>query len=110
MTMRWRRATTFATRLVGLLGQPPLQQDEALLIAPCRAVHTFGMRYCIDVVFLDERNRVIKIVAAMPPRRIAWCWRARMVVELAAGETGHAGLQPGQRMGENCSCAGEGQP
>jgi uncharacterized membrane protein (UPF0127 family) len=101
MPRRWRRATTFTTRLIGLIGQPPLQQDEALLIAPCRAVHTFGMRYCIDVVFLDEDNRIIKIVAAMPPRRMAWCWRARAVVELAAGQARHASLQPGHRVGEN---------
>ncbi len=108
MKMRWRRATTFTTRLVGLLGQPPLQPDEALLIAPCRAVHTFGMSYCIDVVFLDRHNRVIKAVAAMPPRRIAWCWRARAVAELAAGQARRAGFQAGCQlkvcMGCGSSC------
>jgi uncharacterized membrane protein (UPF0127 family) len=64
------------------------------LVATRRAVHTFGMRYRIDVVFLDERNRVIKIVVAMPPRRMAWCWRARVVVELAAGQARWPAARP----------------
>ncbi len=56
-----RIATRFTARARGLLGGPPLELDEALLIAPCSSIHTFGMRYPIDVVFLDRNARVVRV-------------------------------------------------
>ena len=52
------------------------------------------MRYPIDVVFLDRRGRILKVVDAVPPWRAAACWRARHTLELAAGEADRLGLAP----------------
>jgi uncharacterized membrane protein (UPF0127 family) len=72
-------------RLKGLAGRRGLHPDCGICIWPCRAVHTVGMRMEIDVVFLDGQGRVVKRVERLPPGRWAACWRARMVVEVAAG-------------------------
>jgi len=80
-----RRADTFRARAKGLLGVRHLDEGDALWLAPCRAVHTFGMRFAIDVVFLDARGKVLRIVPNLPPYRLAVCLRAASVLELAAG-------------------------
>lgn len=80
------RAGSVWQRLCGLLGRPPLGPGQGLWLTPCRAVHTAGMRYAIDLAFIDRRGRVVRIVRSLRPWRWAACWRARSVVELAAGE------------------------
>jgi len=79
------RATRFVDRLCGLHAYPPLADDTGLFLAPCRAVHTFGLRYSIDVVFLDRHGLAVKQVDSLQPRRIAWCLAAVAAVELPAG-------------------------
>jgi uncharacterized membrane protein (UPF0127 family) len=79
------RATNLIQRLWGLHAYPPLRGDTGLYLAPCRAVHTLGLRDAIDVVFLDRGGRVVRQVAALPPGRFAWCRSAFAVVELPAG-------------------------
>ncbi len=81
-------------RMRGLLGRPALQPGEGLLIAPCNAVHTVGMRYAIDVVFMDAEGRVLNVRPALRPLRMAHAFRARQVLELAAGEAARLGLRP----------------
>ena len=61
---------------------------EALLIPHCRSVHTAGMHFAIDVVFLDAEGRVAKVARGVPPWRVVSCRRAAAVVETAAGEAG----------------------
>ena len=73
-----------ASRRTGLLGRTGLPEGDALIIAPCSAVHTFGMQFPIDVLFVDRRGRVLKRVLALRRRRIAACLRAFAVVECAA--------------------------
>jgi len=80
-----RTADTFWARMRGWLGRRRLDEGEALWLLPCRAVHTLGMRMPIDVVFLDTRGVVVRVVSALPPGRAALCWRAASVLELAAG-------------------------
>lgn len=81
--VRWARSP--AERARGLLGAP-LGPGEALVIEPARQVHTFGMRYAIDVCFCDRAWRVLHVVGPMRPRRITrWVFRARYAVEVAAG-------------------------
>ncbi|MHB8785468.1 MAG: DUF192 domain-containing protein [Thauera sp.] len=82
-------------RLRGLLGKPPPAPGHALLITPCASVHTAFMRYPIDIVFLNSRGIILKLVEALRPWRIAACWRARHTLELAAGEARRLGLMPG---------------
>jgi len=56
-----------------------------LLLAPCRAVHTVGMRFTIDVVFVDDEGQVVKVVSRMGPWRIASARAASSTIELWAG-------------------------
>lgn len=95
-----RIADRFFARARGLLGTRSLAPDGALLIPRCTAVHTFGMRYAIDVLFLDPDARVIAIRAAVPPWRICWQAGAAAVLELAAGTAARAALRPGQPLAD----------
>jgi len=80
-----RIASTFWRRLTGLLGTYELPAGTALMIVPCNSVHTFGMKYPIDVLFVDKDNRVMKTVGIMKPGKMAACFSSRYVVELPAG-------------------------
>ena len=70
----------------GLLGRDGLATGAALVIAPCSAVHTFGMRFSIDVIFAARDGRVTKIARDVAPRRLVVAWGAFAAIELAAGE------------------------
>ena len=83
------------TRMRGLLGRRALAQDEGLLLRPAGSVHTFFMRFPIDIVFLDADNRVMRVSADTRPWRTAATRKARAVLELAAGEAMRVGLEPG---------------
>ena len=73
-------------RILGLALLDELSVDEALLITRCRSVHTLGMRFRIDVVFLDGDQRVLRVIDGVPPRRLLACRRAAAVLETRAGE------------------------
>lgn len=90
-----RHATTWGQRLRGLLGQPPLGIEAGLLISPCTSVHTFGMRYSLDLVFIDKRGAVVKCVEALKPNRVAGAYRARHALELAPGSIAAKRIQIG---------------
>jgi uncharacterized protein len=92
---RVRIAGTSSSRRRGLLDCTSLGPDEGLWIAPCEAIHTFGMKIPIDSVFLDRHGQVRKLCANLPPARIAICWKANSVLELAAGSIAHHGLALG---------------
>lgn len=72
-------------RAVGLLATSQLDDPRGLWISPCRSIHTVGMRYAIDVVFIDERGRVKKLVRGLQPWRATACSGARSTLELRAG-------------------------
>jgi uncharacterized membrane protein (UPF0127 family) len=74
-----------ASRRQGLLKHDSLPEDTALIIAPSSAIHTFSMRFAIDVAFVSKDGRVLKVRSAVPPWRIAAAWSAFAVVELPAG-------------------------
>ena len=91
-----RTAGTFLSRLVGLLGTAAIAEGEGLWIVPCRSVHTIGMRYPIDVAFLDARGVVVGIQEALPPNRIGRFFRsARGALELCAGTLAATGTAAG---------------
>lgn len=91
-------AVDSATRNRGLLGRGSMAPDAALVIAPSSAVHTFGMRFPIDIVFVARDGRVIKIKHDVPARRIAVGLRGFAVIELAAGSAERAGLLVGDQL------------
>ncbi len=89
-------AVTRSARRKGLLGKDGLGRGEALWIAPCRGVHTMGMRFAIDVVALDGDGRVIDCVEDMAPWRLRLPrWGTAGVLELAAGTLAAAGTRIG---------------
>jgi uncharacterized membrane protein (UPF0127 family) len=75
-------ARTRRARLLGLALLDRAEAGEGLLIPRCRGVHTFGMRFALDLVFLDAEGRVIELRRAVPPRRVARNRRAWTVLEL----------------------------
>jgi len=89
--------TPFA-RLRGLLGKRALPPGEGLLLRPSPSIHTFFMRFPIDVVFLDSDLRVLRVVDSVKPWRAAACRRARVVLELRAGEAAARGILGGDRL------------
>jgi uncharacterized membrane protein (UPF0127 family) len=91
-------ADSFLTRLFGLLVRPQLLDCEALYLAPCASIHTFFMRYSIDVVFVDRSGCVLKLVSDLKPFRAASCRRAYGAVELAAGGAARHGIGEGGRL------------
>lgn len=93
-----RIAATSHERRKGLLGLDRLQPGAGLWIAPCEAVHTFGMKIPIDAVFLGKDGRVKKVVPHLKPWRIAACLTASSVLELAAGAAERAQLRLGSRL------------
>lgn len=78
-------ANRVAKRMKGLLGRGPLSIGEGLWLIPCGAIHTFGMKFPIDLVYLDRNHRVEKIKSSVPPGRVSACLRAHSVLELASG-------------------------
>ena len=72
-------------RRKGLLGRERLAEGEGLWIVPCEAVHTFWMRFPIDLIYLDRQHRVVKTRNNVRAWRISACLRAHSVLELAAG-------------------------
>ena len=95
---RVRVADTFFTRLRGLLGTAKLPAGQALLLKPCDSVHTIGMRYPIDLIFLDVGGRVLKVAASLKPLRAMRCAGSRMVLELPAGTVLRTGVEAGHQL------------
>lgn len=86
------------TRMRGLLGRPQLDADEGLLLKPAGSVHTLFMRFPIDVVFVDKKGHIIRIVRDLPPWRLAGGRRARVVLELPAGTCERANIAVGMQL------------
>jgi uncharacterized membrane protein (UPF0127 family) len=81
-----RVADTFLTRLVGLLGDKQLEFGDGMWIVPCNSIHSIGMRFQFDAVFLDKHLRVVHLVREMKPWRISKIvFSAHSVLELPAG-------------------------
>lgn len=92
---RVRIAATSRERRRGLLKTESMQPGEGLWIAPCEAIHTVGMRWPIDVLFLDRNYQVRKIVRELIPWRLALCVTASSVLELPAGALNSTGTEIG---------------
>jgi uncharacterized protein len=85
-----------AARARGLLGRDGI--EGAILLRPCRSIHTLRMRFAIDVAFLDEDLTVLRTRRVPPNRLTAPCWSARAVVEAEAGAFGSWRLRPGDQL------------
>jgi uncharacterized protein len=83
------------SRRRGLLGRDSLDAGSALIIAPCSSIHTFFMRFDIDVAFVARDGCVLKTCAAIPRRRIAFSFGAFAAIELPAGTLAKADAKAG---------------
>ncbi len=81
-----------------MLGRKGLASGEGLLIRPAASIHTFWMRFPIDVVFLDRSGVVVKLVPNLRPWRVAFARGGRDALELAAGEAEQRSLRQGDRL------------
>ena len=95
---RVKRAESFSTRFMGLMGRSELPADEGLHFPRCSSIHMFFMSFAIDVVYLDSENCVKKIVQELKPWRLSWCPFAKSVLEAPAGWVRGAGLETGEKL------------
>ena len=92
------KADTSAKRRTGLLKHTGLDTGEGLWITPCEGVHTFGMKFPIDVVFLSRKKSVVKVRPNMVRGRVALSLRAHSVLELPAGTVERTGTAVGDQL------------
>ena len=73
-------------RIKGLLGKKEFLPGEALILEPCNSVHTFFMRFPIDLLFVDRNYRIVKSLPGFAPNKVSWIyWKSRLVIELPSG-------------------------
>ena len=91
-------ANTSETRRVGLLKHTRLEPGSGLWIVPCESVHTFFMKFPIDLVYLDKKRKVKKVRHAVPAWRLSACLTAHSILELPAGTVEKSGTQAGDEL------------
>ena len=91
-------ADTSRKRRVGLLKHERLDAGEGLWITPCESVHTFFMKFAIDLVYLDRAHKVRKVCRAVPPWRASICLSAHSILELPAGTIESTETRPGDEL------------
>lgn len=91
-------ADSAARRNKGLLGRTGLETGEGLWIVPCEAVHTFAMKFALDLIYLDRKHRVVKVRQSVRPGRISGSFRAHSVIELPTGIIAATRTYPGDQL------------
>lgn len=97
--IRVSTAASMRDRMRGLLGHKRLATDEALLLVPCRSVHTFGMGFPIDVLFIDRQWHVVAIHRCVPQARMLFCLGAKRTLEMSAGMADVLSIKTGSCIG-----------
>ncbi len=93
-----KKTTNAFDRARGLLFRKKLQPDQGLWIEPCPSVHTMGMLYAIDVVFLNREGVVLDVRHQLAPLRLAICQGASITLELLAGMARQLEIEPGMQL------------
>jgi uncharacterized membrane protein (UPF0127 family) len=91
-------ADTSAKRTKGLLEHSGLEPGRGLWIVPCEGIHTFFMKFAIDVVYIDRKRRVRKVVRGLAPWRASLCITAHSVLELPVGVIEASGTRRGDQL------------
>jgi uncharacterized protein len=91
-------AESSAARRTGLLKHHKLEEGAGLWIIPCEAVHTFFMKFAIDLIYLDRKKKVRGMVRALPPWRLSICLPAHSVLELPPGTIDRTKTQKGDEL------------
>ena len=96
---RVETAQGFVARMKGLLGRDSLPNGHAMFFRNCSVVHTFGMRFRLDLLFLDRDGVIVRFVSGVCPSRIVWGGpKAASLLEAEAGWMGRCGLDVGDRL------------
>ena len=91
-------ADTFWTRFKGLLGTSSLEESQGLLLCNCNSVHMIGMRYSLDIIYLDKDGMILKIVENLKPWQISCCWKAQDTLEIKSGMIHRLGWKVGMEL------------
>jgi uncharacterized protein len=92
-------APTFWSRLRGYIGRPRPKQGDGILLVPCDAIHTWWMSFDLDVLFVDDRGRVLELVRSLRPwKRTRKVAGARYVLEVPAGTIDASGTRVGDEL------------
>ena len=91
-------ADTSEKRRTGLLKHARLDPGSGLWISPCESVHTFFMKFPIDLIYLDKHRKVRKVRHAVPPWRLSACLTAHSILEFPAGTAEKSGTLPGDEL------------
>jgi uncharacterized membrane protein (UPF0127 family) len=95
---RVRVASSLLARSIGLLGKSALPADEGLWLTPCTSIHTFFMRFPIDVLFIDGEGTARSKATLKPWRISRWERRAAGALELPAGTLARTQTEPGDKI------------
>lgn len=95
---RTQVADSFKDRFKGLIGKESIRSDEALFFDKCSSVHMFGMRFAIDVIYLNRQSEVIKIVSKLSPWSFSLFPKASSLIEVRAGQCQKLGLEVGETL------------
>jgi uncharacterized membrane protein (UPF0127 family) len=91
-------ADTSEKRRTGLLKHERLDPGQGLWIVPCESVHSFFMKFAIDLVYLDRNKKVLKVRHRMVPWRLSACLTAHSILELPAGAVAASGTEKGDQL------------
>ena len=92
-------AVRLRERLVGLLGRTSLGRDRAMYLSPCDCIHTFFMKFDLDLIFLSRSLHVVSVAQCVRPSRIVWGGRGALsVVEMETGWFDLGALHPGDEI------------
>ena len=91
-------ANTSALRRTGLLKHTHLDPGTGLWIVPCESVHTFFMKFAIDLVYVDRKHKVRKVRHAVGPWRLSACLTAHSILELPPGTARETGTEAGDQL------------
>jgi uncharacterized membrane protein (UPF0127 family) len=91
-------AETVWEKTVGLLGRNCLEPEGGMLLRGCSSIHMWFMRFPLDLVYLDHRCEVLRVVEGLKPWRVSFCFGASAVLELAAGSAKTKEIVPGRRL------------
>lgn len=95
-------ANTLISRIIGLLGRRELKKGEALILLPCYQIHTFFMRFPIDILFVNKKDKVIAAICNLKPWRITPLYfTASFAAELPAGTIKTTSIQIGDILSLN---------
>jgi uncharacterized membrane protein (UPF0127 family) len=93
-----KMADSYFTRLVGLIGKSQMDENEGLLLKKCKSIHTIGMRYNLDLVFMDKTGKVLKCAEGIKPFRTASAKGAYYALELNQGVIQTQGIRVNEQL------------